>query len=514
MALRLMGKMPMLRIRFEGRQGKGMLKRCIGIDIGRSHVRAAQVVRMPEGLRIEKVFVTQTRRSTDSLPSILQSLTKEHGFDLRADVAVSLPHHAFFFADIETDAAGLERIRTAETTMLKDYFPILADDIVAQVCSVMRVEGGKSSVLVAATSCDQLREELNSLSEGKIKPARIDMPITAAQATVVANHPESATGLAVILYVDEATLGLAVTHDGRLLLVRNIPMFSSGSVETDTVAQQTAEIVAQEIEITWQRLFGSDPDPSLRVFLIAAGGTTALLGSAIQTKTGGQVIPVDPFVSVAPGEGTDADCPLCIAEGLALRTLQPGKADSVDFLAAYRARTRPRFRVTRELAVCAGLAAAAAAVWVIGLFVQLSSLESNYAQLKERTETTFRQAAPEETSVVNPAVQLQQKLDSLRKDCESFTCFNPGHPAPLEILYALSRNTPTTGNLKLQDVLIAADSVRIVGSCDKFGTLSEWRRLLEKIPGLRVVDEPKSQRDAASGKVHFTISLSTAEGKA
>ena len=238
-----------------------MPKRCIGIDIGRGHVCAAQVARTAEGLRLEKAFAMQTRRSTDSLPAILHSLTDEHGFDRRADVALALPQQIFFFADIETDAGGLERIRALDTAGLKDYFPIPADDIIAQVCSVLRLEGGKSSVLVAASSRGQLGEGLRLFSEGKIKPTCLDTPITAAHATILTNHPESAGGLATLLYVDSATLSLAVTHDGNILLVRNIPMFSSGEQDAETFAQQTADIVAQEIEITWRRLFGSRSGP-------------------------------------------------------------------------------------------------------------------------------------------------------------------------------------------------------------------------------------------------------------
>ena len=491
-----------------------MPKRCIGIDLGRSRVCAVQVARTAEGFRLEKALAMQTRRSTDSLPAILHSLTREHGFDRRADVAVALPLHAFFFADIETDAKGLERIRAADTAGLKDYFPIPADDIVAQVCSVRRMDGGRNSVLVAASSREQLREGLQSLNEGRIKPARIDTPITTVHATIAMNHPESAAGLAIILHVDESTLSLAVTQEGGILLVRNIPMFSSDDQEDEAFARQTAEIVAQEIEITWQRLFGNDPDPGLRIFLVAPRRMAASLAPSIQDKTNSQVIPVNPFARVARSEEVAANLPLCVAEGLALRTLQPEGTDPIDFLGAYRTRTRPKFRITKELTVCAGLAAAAAVVWVAGLFLQLSSLESSYGRLKKQAQEVFHQTVPEEENIVDPAAQLQQRLDALRKECEILTCLNSGRPAPLEILYALSRNTPATASLRLQDVLIAGDSVRITGSCDTFATLSEWQRLLETIPGLRVVDVPRPTKDAQSGKVQFTISLSTGESKA
>jgi Tfp pilus assembly PilM family ATPase/Tfp pilus assembly protein PilN len=491
-----------------------MPKRYIGIDIGRSHVCAAQVARTAEGVRVEKAFAMQTRRNSDSLPAILHSLTDKHGFDRRAETVVCLPHQAFFFADMETDARGLESIRAPAATGLNDCFPIPADDIVAQVCSVLPLEGGKSSVLVAASSRGQLGEGLHLLSEGRIKPACIDTPTTAVHATILTNHPESATGLAVVLHVDFATLSLAVTQEGRLLLVRNIPTFSSGDQDAKTVAQETADLVAREIEMTWKRLFDNAPDPGSRLFLVAPAPMAGPLASALQEKTGGRVIPVDPYAQVARAEDVDADLPICVAEGLALRALQPEKSRHIDFLAAYRARTRPKLRLTRELSVCGGLAVAAGIVWVAGLFLQLSSLETTYGQLRKQMETVFRETVPDEQNIVDPAAQLQQRLDALRKECGLLTSLNPGRSAPLEILYALSRSTPATADVKLHDVLIAADSVRISGSCDSFTTLSEWQRQLEAIPGLQVVDVPRPTKDAQSGKVRFTISLSTSASKA
>jgi Tfp pilus assembly PilM family ATPase len=490
-----------------------MHKRCIGIDIGRVHVCAAQVARTADGLRLEKAFAVHTQRGAHPVPAILRSLTEAHGFDRRADVAIALPQQVFFFADIEASAGRVERIRALDTAGLKDYFPIPAEDIVAQVCSLRRGEGGQSSVLVAAASRGQLREELRPLWEAGIKPVRIEAPITAAHATILTNHPESAAGPAIILSVDCSTLSLAVTHDGNIRLVRNIPMSSSGDPDAETLAQQMADIVAQEIEITWRRLFGRDPDPGLRIFMIAPRQTLASLTPFLQDKTGSQVIPVDPCARVARSEEVPADPPFCVAEGLALRVLEPGQTKPLDFLAAYQARTRPKLRIQRELAVCAGLAAATLVVWVAGLFLQLSSLESSYGQLKRQAQEVFRQAVPDGENIVDPIAQLQQRLEALRKEGEALTGLRPGCPSPLEVLYVLSQNTPATIGLKLQEVLIAADSVRITGTCDKFATFSEWQRQLETMPGLRLNDVPHPTRNA-QGKVEFTIHLSTDGGQA
>lgn len=495
-------------------QSKRVPKRCIGIDIGRMHVHAVQIARTPEGTQVEKGIGIQTRRSTDSLVRVLHSLTHEHGFDPHAEIAVSLPPQTFFFADVETDPAGVEAIRAGDTTRLKDCFPIPAEDVIARICSVLPNEAGRNSLLVAAASCESLREQLNALREAGIEPACVDTPTTAARATIMANHPQAAKGPAVMLYVDESTLSIAVLCDGNILRVRNLPMFSGDNQDASTLTQQTAGIVAEEIEITWRRLSGKAPDAGLRIFLIASRRMAESLASAVTEKIDSQVIAVDPFAGVKKGDSIEADFSLCVAEGLARRALQPRRPDSTDFLAIYRARTRPVIQPRRELAICGSLAVAAVAIWVVGLFMQLSSLESQYANLKEQEVAIFQRVAPGEQSIVNPAAQLQQKLDALRQECELFTCFNPGRPAPLDVLSLLSRQMPAKGSLKLNDVLIAADSVRITGSCDSFRTLSDWQQLLEKTPGLRLVDVPQQHKDPQSQRILFTVSLSTTEKRA
>jgi len=506
--------LPFALPRFGWRMGKSNRtpKRCIGIDIGRVHVHAVQIGRTPEGIRIEKGIGIQTRRSTDSLVRVLHSLTHEHGFDPHAQIAVSLPHQTFFFADVETDPAQMAAIQAGDTASLKDCFPIPAEDVIARICSVLPAKGGNRSLLVAAASCQSLCEQLKTLREAGIEPASVDTPTTAAHATIMASHPEAATGQAVMLYVDESTLSIAILCDGNIIFVRNLPMFSDDNQDTRTLVQQTADIVAEEIEITWRRLFGKASEAGLRIFLIASRRMAESLASGVAEKIDCRIIAIDPYAGVAKAEAIEADFSLCVAEGLARQSLQPRTSQAVDFLAAYRARTRPAIQPRRELAICGGLAAAAAVVWAIGLFIQMASLESRYENLKEQETAIFQRVAPDEQTIVNPAAQLQQRLDILRQDAEMFTCFNPGRLAPLEVLSTLSRQMPGRG-LQLHDVLIAGDTVRISGSCDSFATFSEWQRTLEKTPGLQLTDAPQHKMNGKSGRVEFQVSMSTTEKK-
>ncbi|MCJ7729422.1 MAG: hypothetical protein MUO27_06055, partial [Sedimentisphaerales bacterium] len=134
-----------------------MVRRCVGIEIGPSYLRAVQVSLTGEHFSIEKAFSAQTRRSTDSLSNILRSLSDRFGFDRHADLAVSMPNDAVFFRNLQTDSATLERLRSRDFSSLEYHFPIPPDEIAAQVCSTRQLPGEKWSVLAAAVARTSLR---------------------------------------------------------------------------------------------------------------------------------------------------------------------------------------------------------------------------------------------------------------------------------------------------------------------------------------------------------------------
>jgi Tfp pilus assembly PilM family ATPase len=470
-----------------------------------------QIARTPTGLCVERVFGMQTRRSTDRAADILRSLVREHGFDRRARIAVSLPHNAIFFSEIETDEAGLETLEQGFTAELHNDLPIAADEAIGQICSTRQLSNGRQTVLLAATSGTLLKQELELLSQGKMQPAAVDTSVTALQTAIAHNHPESTEGNAALLSVDGGMLTLVITNAGRILTVRTIPV--RGGDDPETTARALAEVVALEAEITWRKLFGTDLNDALHLFLVCAPHAENQLTAAIEERTPCRITPVRPFAAFRACEGTTADFPVLVAEGLALRGFEANRPGRVDFLAALNARReRPR-SAKQELTLCAALVIATALIWSAGLFVRLSRLEAQYAQVQQQIAETFRQALPEERNIVNPLAQFQQKLTAAREGDGLLGAFGPDRVRPLQVLHALSTQRPPDGNLQLDDLLVTGNSIRVVGSCDTFATLLSWRRLLARTSGFEVADAQSPEKDAQSGKVRFVLSLAPGRRK-
>jgi len=488
-----------------------MVKRCIGIDISSSWLCALQIARTGEQFLIEKVFSAQIRRSTDSPSQILKQLINQHGFDRRAEVAISMPHDTVFFRNLEADCADC-------TSALQDLFPIPPDEIVTQVYSHRRLSDEKFSILAAATSRKSLREKLDILANAKIIPKLVDTPIFAIHSAVVVNHPQVVTGIAIIAYINERYLALAVTQEGNILAVRNIPIIFRFDDNTDINQQQLAQLLSREAEITWQKVFGTEIVPDCKIYLVTAGSVSDHFETLIEENLHCNMNTVDPFTKIKTlpddkaDQSTSAACnaQYAIAEGLALRILAPEKTKGVNFLAADNANLKPALNLKKEMLISAALVCAIVVFWVLGLLTRLSSLETNYARIKNETTEVFQSTLPQEKNIVSPLVQLEQKLQSFREDYQLFASFRPDSLSPLEVLHSLTIHRPSQTNMKVDDLLIAADTVRISGTCNSFESVYQWQRLLREVPVFTTVEVQDVQRQP-QGTVGFTLLLSSAE---
>jgi len=485
-----------------------MVKRCIGIDIGFSYLCAVQIMRTEDQLCIEKVFSAQTRRSKDSPQEILGQLSGKYGFDRRSDVAISMPHDAVFFRNLETDFSGLEKIHRLPKSALEHNIPIEPDEIAAKACSQRRLPDDKYSVLTAAVSKKSLRDRLNIFAPAKLRPNLVEAAIFAIHSTIATNHPEIATGQAIIAYMDESYLTMAITENNNILIVRNIPIVSCSDNNTDSTQEHIAELLACEVEITWQKAFGTDIEQETKMYLTTGGDVTGDLEAAVIESMRCQIVKVDPYAMVKCSFEKNGDTAICVAEGLALRAMAPDKTVGVNFLEADNDDTKLTLDLKKELIIFTTLAAAIVIVSIVGLFVRLFHLESKYTNIKNEIRTVFQNTLPEEKNVVNPLVQLEQQLMSFQKDNRLLASFYPNNLTPLKVLHNITTNTPSESNIKINDLLITAESVRLQGTCDSFDSVYQWQRLLQEIDGFSLVDVQNPQRNPKGGAIHFTILIS------
>ncbi len=486
-----------------------MTRRCIGIDIGSSHLRAVQLSQTDGQLYLEKVFSMQMRRSADTPSEMLKTLIKQQGFDRRADVAVSMPNDAVFFRSLESDFAKDEQTRGLNKFTLEHHFPMQPDEIIAQECSRRRLPDDKCSVLIAAVARTSLRKRLSLFAGTRMYPKLAEAAIFAVHSTIAVNHPEAKTGIAIIAYIDKSYLTLAVAEDNKILIVRNIPIISCYEDNIDAADEKLAELLSREAETTWRKVFGTEIEQNCKIYAATADGNFDSLKKIIEEKLNCQMVIVNPYAKINNPLEYKNDPAICIAEGLALRLLIPDKITGINFLEADNSNIKQTLNLKKEFVICVILAAAIAVVSLGGLFMRISHLEAKYARVKNEIREIFHRTLPEETNIVNPATQLEQKLEALRKDYQLFASFGPTRLSPLEVLRRITVNTSQQENVKIDNLFIAADSVRLSGYCDSFESVYQWQKLLQEIPEFAVVDVQDAQRQTKSGAVHFTMLISS-----
>jgi len=487
-----------------------MVKRCIGIDIGFSYVRAVQILQKGEEFCIEKVFSRQTRRTSDLPRDIIRLLAKQYGFDRRAKVAISMPHDSVFFRNLETDFAGLEEIRGCNLSALEHNFPIQPDKVVAQVCSYRPLSDEKYSVLTAAVTRESLQERLNIAVAAKMRPNLVEAAIFAIHSAVAVNHPEVMTGQAIIVYIDESYFTLAVIQNNDILIVRNVPIVSFSDHSVDLVQEQAAEVLSREMEITWQKVFSGQIEQDSKIYLVIGGNAVNEFKAAIEEKLRCNTTIVDPYAKVKCLPENNGDAAICVAEGLALRMLVPDKAAGINFLEAENINIKPMLNLKKEFVVCGILVAAIAVISLVGLFMRLSHLEKEYTHIKNEIRKIFQSTLPDEKNIVSPLAQLEQKLESFQKDYQLFASFCPTDFTPLKVLHNVTANTPSLGNVEIDDILITTESARLSGTCNSFESVYQWQQLLREIPGFTLVDVQDVQKDLKGDAIHFTILISSA----
>ena len=510
-----------------------MVKRCVGIDIGSTYISAIQMVRSAELIVVEKTFKTQMRRRTDSPVLHLKQLFSKYGFDPHAKIAISMPDDKVFFHKLESgrreqdnreqqtlagsDEMNYSAAQTADKSALEQDFPVPADQLVLQFTPDRKNAVSRHAVL-AATTKTSIHEMLDMAAEASVYPDMVEAAVFAAYSSVNFNYPEIANETCIIARIDETGLAMAVIQNGSIVLVRNLPLMSKES-DLKMNTDRLADILRQEAEATWQLLYGAGIEKKTRIFLVPSGGVNAGLGQALEQKRNCGVVIADPCIIVKSSDDCEIDSGLCTAEGLALGLLEPQQAGSFNFLRSSVFDDDPVPAIKKDLVICAALVAGIIVFLILGMYARLFYLEKEYSSVRADMKEVFKKTLPDEKTVVDPLIQLEQKLVSLRDDYKKFDPSLAGAAKPLEILRSISLTAPSQSNITVNNILLTDKSVRLSGSSASFKSVYDWQSRLKANPKFSAVDilnidgasSAVSRQEDAGIKFIILISLDDSE---
>lgn len=479
------------------------IKRVIGIDAGTYHFSAVQMVRNADRFCIERIYSTRTRRTSDRPSAILKTLFDDHGFDRRAAIAAAMPYGTVFFRNLEISSDSPKN-DPLDRSIIQNNFPIAASDIIWQVCDQHKSESNAKTMLVSAVSKPALQKRIELFEAANAYPRIMDAPIFALHAAVVENHPQIANDRAMLLYIDETYVTIAVSDQNHLVMIRDMPISDTLNGKDPQAMEQTLNRIAEELVLTYRHVFKTDPDTAVKIYWMKAYDVCDAAGERFAEKTTLQMVPVDPFTNVNRLSELKPDNSITLAEGLALRLLQPERFSGADFFKKKFDRFSSALDIKKEIKTYAALAASIVVVGIAGLFVQRWHLERQYGRLKQQINRLFSQTVPEEKNIVNPVIQLQQKIDQSQKSYRQLG-FLDRTAGPLEVLYILSKTMPDDAAVALESFLMNQRKIYITANASSFHNAHQWREALAESQMLESVEIQDIKKQTDRSMVTFTM---------
>ena len=484
-----------------------MAKRFIGIDINASKMHAVQLVRVGDRYRMEKTYTSPIRRGSDTPPEIFLSLTKKHGFDRRAPVAVSMPHNDIFYRNTSAAVADADGNKNDAKLPTTNEFPIPDRELVTIVCPPGDSGGSIKSSMTTATTQNSLNRRMDMLRKGRLRCELIDAPAYALYATIATNHPKIAQTTAIIIYFDGPHLILTINSKKDILIIRNIPFFQNHDDNKNNLKNDLAHRLKREMDISWRTVFANKIPENTNIVLAGSFAQNPSLVQTLKDELSCRITIADLSEKVHAHTSDKPSSDFCIAQGLALRGLVGRDTPGVNFIKADK-KNKPQSRtIKKHLIVSLALMASIIGVSMIGLFVKKNRLENKYADIKNETTNIFQQAIPDEKNIVNASAQLDTHLQALRKNYNFLAPSQRADLEPLEILSIIFTNTPKKLNINIENISIHTESVHITANCKSFMDPQLWRKQLLKIPQFSSVEVKSSEKHADSGEIPFELRI-------
>jgi len=488
-----------------------MAKRCIGIDISGTWIRAIQISREKGLFHVEQLFSSPMRRRSDSPAQMLQALI-DHGFDRRCPVAVALPCDAVFLRSIEKQLIHLDNIGEELKSKIRLNSPVFTDDMLFSVLPTPSDDDNSTSIL-AITDNNARQKILTLLSEADIRCDLLDAAIFAIHTAVSVNHPEITKQSAILLYADSSHFLLALTKNGQIITSRTIPLDTGSAHPGDDASGDLTSQLLREIQLTWRVSFNCPVPENINIYVAGHANDYTSLLAELGRCFSGKIIEVDPFAHlICPTEYHD-DYTTCLAEGLALRLLAPQQTAGVNFL---RDPDNPAHRQNppqRQKRILIFLLTAIVLAYVTGIALQRKFMEAKYGQIKNQIRTIFKQTLPEEKTIVDELAQLETHLPSVSREYDFLAPFAAHRPGPLQTWELINRNTPQNLSIVIDSLWIDDQTVKISANCDSFNSVWAWQQRLQQLPQFSTVEILNPGRNSPDESVHFAVHITLTSGE-
>jgi len=294
---------------------------------------------------------------------------------------------------------------------------------------------------------------------------------------------------------------LVISVDGRLVCARH---FNSQNVAKDETALNSIQVLTREIEMTLRAIFGSNADTRLKVYISSNNDLLDDLSVRIPEAINCEVVTFDPFLKIECSEQQRPDTNLLIATGLALIGTEENP-EVLDFLAIDALSLDQTVEVKKGLIVAGFLIFIIGTLLVTKLFYELNNLEYQHELIKKQIREVFVQTLPEERKIVNELAQMNEQLEIVQTEYNTLATGLSDRVLPLKILQVISEKITPDQNIRINDISMDPESVRLLGVAASFESVDNLMSALRQVPEFNTIKVPNIDVDPKSSGVRFTL---------
>ena len=488
------------------------MKRSIGIDINRDKISIVQLCFNRGGFSLERSCVREIpksgsseEKSTADIKTLINSMITEENFDISAKVTVTAPANRVFFQNFRTDLSANEDVQQLLKFELEDDFPIPFDELLAGICGSRELKEDDREFLIASLSRLELQNRVKTINEIGLKCSTVTADVCALYAVTSLSYNLIDDTPSVIIHADNSRIILGITEKGRLVCVRHFnrqDLTEAGGSTSETLVPA----LTREIELTLRAIFGSNTHTQLKVFISANNKLFGDLKQALPEAINCETVALKPSTKIDCPEQQQAYTDIVIAVGLALIGTNE-ISEVLNFLVVDEFKSDQTAKTKRGLFIFGLLLLAIGVLLVAKLFYELNTLENKNKLVKQQIREVFVQAFPEEKKIVNELAQMNEQLEMVRAEYSTFAAGLSDRVLPLRILQYISEKITPDQNVRIYDILIAPESVRLVGTAASFESVDNLISVLREISEFNAVESQNIDVDPQSDGVRFTLSI-------
>lgn len=462
------------------------MKRLIGIDIDRSHIRVAVAHEERGAAKLVSLTEKSYAAPEEFLPALEEALGEERRFGDR--LAAALPASEGFVRQLKFPFADPKKIEAALDFELSAQLPVAMEECLSSFEKPVPEGEENYRVVAAAARTDSLQRYLEPFDRGAVPLKILDL---APFAFVEGLKEHLADGL--LAHLDEEEVSLALVCDGRLVDHRFFPGGGHRS------AEEIVRFLLRESDTLQMAAGRSD----LPLFLIGSGATPALLKALLSQ---GRKVEI-PALTLDDKEVGPEFLP---AVALALRA-------GTDREGGFNFRKGPFTLRSEWAALKRGLIAAAVLLLLSGVSLT-GSAYLNYAHKAHRAEALkreimgiFRKTMPDTRVIVDIPQQMSGKIKEMKKRSSLIGAGAQG--SPLVVLREISKDVPKDITLDIREFNFGTNSVRLDGETTSFDAINKIAKNLKRSPLFKDTQITDAKMSIDNSKVDFHLNLTFSEAK-